>query len=75
MRAQTNFHLKTEPLRQSNFAGNELPLEFLLVVLFIDSIYMWKTGTTRLGGNSLAHIIFFASLIGAMGATGIGAVL
>lgn len=50
-------------------------VEFLLIILFIDSIYIWKTGTTRLSGNSLAHIIFFASLIGAMGATGIGAVL
>lgn len=65
-----SFSLRTVPKNISLFL-----VEFLLIILFIDSIYMWKTGTTRLSGNSLAHIIFFASLIGAMGATGIGAIL
>lgn len=49
--------------------------EFLLVVLFIDSIYMWRSKTARLSSHSLAHIIFLGALIGAMGATGIGAIL
>lgn len=65
-----SFSLRTVPKNISLFL-----VEFLLIILLIDSIYMWKTGTTRLSGNSLAHIIFFASLIGAMGATGIGAIL
>lgn len=49
--------------------------EFLLVVLFIDSIYLWKSKTARLSSHSLAHIIFLGALIGAMGATGIGSIL
>lgn len=49
--------------------------EFLLVVLFIDSLYLWKFKTHRLSGHSLAHIIFLGALIGAMGATGIGVIL
>lgn len=49
--------------------------EFLLVVLFIDSIYLWKHKTSRLSSHSLAHIIFLGALTGAMGATGIGAIL
>lgn len=49
--------------------------EFLLVVLFIDSIYLWRSKTERLSSHSLAHIIFLAALIGAMGATGIGVIL
>lgn len=52
-----------------------LVAEFLLIILFIDSLYIWKFKTTRFSSHSLAHIIFFASLIGAMGATGIGAIL
>lgn len=52
-----------------------LVAEFLLVVLFIDSIYLWKTKTSRLSGHNLAHFIFLASLIGAMGATGFGVIL
>lgn len=49
--------------------------EFLLVVLFIDSIYMWRSKTARLSSHSLAHIIFLGALIGAMGATGLGVIL
>lgn len=49
--------------------------EFLLVVLFADSIYLWKTKTARFGSHSLAHIIFLVALIGAMGATGMGVIL
>lgn len=49
--------------------------EFMLVVLFIDSLYLWKFKTQRLSGHSLAHIIFLGALIGAMGATGIGVIL
>lgn len=49
--------------------------EFLLVVLFIDSIYMWRSKTARLSSHSLAHLIFLGALIGAMGATGLGVIL
>lgn len=49
--------------------------EFLLVVLLIDGIYMWRAQTMRLSSHTLAHIIFLFSLIGAMGATGIGVIL
>jgi hypothetical protein len=52
-----------------------LMAEFLLVVLLIDGIYIWRTRTMRLSGHTLAHIIFLMSLIGAMGATGIGVIL
>jgi len=49
--------------------------EFLLVVLSIDSLYLWRSKTERLSSHNLAHIIFLAALIGAMGATGIGVIL
>ncbi len=49
--------------------------EVLLIVLFLDSLYMWKFKPARISGHSLAHIIFLAALIGAMGATGIGVIL
>src|SRR3989338_1041326 len=49
-----------------------LTAEFLLVVLFLDGIYMWKFKPHRLSSRTLAHIIFIGALIGAMGATGIG---
>lgn len=49
--------------------------EFLLLVLFIDSLYIWRHKTIRLTGHSLAHIIFLMALVGAMGATGIGVIL
>ncbi len=52
-----------------------LVAEFMLIILFIDSLYLWKFKTTRLSSHSLAHIIFLGALIGAMGATGIGAIL
>lgn len=49
--------------------------EFMLIVLFIDSIYLWKAKTPRFGSHSLAHMIFLAALLGAMSATGIGVIL
>lgn len=49
--------------------------EFFLIILFIDSLYIWRYKTIRLTGHNLAHIIFFAALIGAMSATGIGVIL
>jgi hypothetical protein len=52
-----------------------LMAEFLLVILFIDSILMWRFKTMRIAGHSLAHILFIGALIGAMGFTGIGAIL
>ena len=49
--------------------------EFMLVLLMIDSLFIWKHKTIRLGSHSLAHILFFLTLLGAMSATGIGAIL
>jgi hypothetical protein len=49
--------------------------EFLLVILIVDSIYIWRHKTARISSHSLAHIIFFATLIGAMMVTGAGVIL
>lgn len=49
--------------------------EFLLVVLCIDALFMWKFKTDRITGHTLSHIIFLMALLGAMGATGIGVIL
>ena len=49
--------------------------EILMVILLIDSIFIYKHKTVRISGHSLAHIMFLIALLGAMGATGIGAVL
>lgn len=49
--------------------------EFLLVVLFIDSIYIAKNKIYRISSHSIAHIIFLLALIGAMTATGVGVIL
>lgn len=49
--------------------------EFLLVVLFVDSIYIWKYKTYRISGHTIAHLLFIATLLGAMGVTGIGVIL
>ena len=49
--------------------------EFLLVILFIDSIFILKHKTVRIAGHNLAHIMFILALLGAMGATGIGVIL
>lgn len=48
---------------------------FLMGVLLIDTLFMWKKPVVRSSGHSLAHIIFLASLLGAMGVTGIGVIL
>lgn len=50
-------------------------VEFLLIVLFIDSIYIWRHKTARLTSHTISHIIFFACLLGAIGATTVGAIL
>ncbi|KKS98678.1 MAG: hypothetical protein UV73_C0001G0199 [Candidatus Gottesmanbacteria bacterium GW2011_GWA2_43_14] len=49
--------------------------EFMLVLLMLDSVFIWKHKTIRLTGHSLAHILFFLTLLGAMSATGLGAIL
>ncbi|MBM3282933.1 hypothetical protein FJY90_01640 [Candidatus Gottesmanbacteria bacterium] len=49
--------------------------EFLLIILFIDSLYIWRSKKIRITGHSLAHVIFLIALIGAMSATGIGVIL
>ena len=49
--------------------------EMMLVALFIDSIYIWKHQILRVSGHNFAHLVFFAALLIAMGATGIGVIL
>lgn len=49
--------------------------EFLLIILFLDSLYIWRHRPIRLTGHPISHIIFLAALIGAMGATGVGVIL
>lgn len=49
---------------------------FIFMAVFtIDGLLLWRRGTVRLSGRNLAHIIFIASLIGAVWFTGIGAIL
>jgi hypothetical protein len=50
-------------------------VEFLLALLLIDGIVIWRKRVVRVGGHNLAHIIFLVTLLGAMGATGVGAIL
>jgi hypothetical protein len=68
---QKNIALPSTFTKQFSFAF----AEFLLIILFIDTIYIWKFKTMRFSGHSLSHIIFLGALIGAMGATGIGVIL
>lgn len=49
--------------------------EILLVILFIDSLFILKHKTVRIQGHSVAHIMFILALLGALSATGIGAIL
>lgn len=72
---QTNVKINSLILPYINKSISLVVAEFLLVILFIDSIYLWRTKTARLSSHSLAHIIFFGALLGAMGATGIGSIL
>jgi hypothetical protein len=50
-------------------------LEFLLIVLFVDGIFLLREKTLRISSNTLSHIIFFACLFGAMGIAGVGVIL
>lgn len=50
-------------------------VEFLLIILFVDSIYIWRHKTARISSHSISHIIFFAALLGAIGVTSVGAIL
>ncbi len=72
---QSNMQINNLVLPYINKSISLIVAEFLLVILFIDSIYLWRTKTSRLSSHSLAHIIFFGALLGAMGATGIGSIL
>jgi len=67
----------TPKIQGSSFTKNTslLLAEFLLLVLFIDSIYIWKHKTARITGRNLSHIIFLATLIGAMVSAGVGVIL
>lgn len=49
--------------------------ELFLVVLFIDSIYVWRKKIIRLTGNSIAHFIFIVMVIAAIGFTSAGVIL
>lgn len=49
--------------------------EFLLAILFIDGIYIWRTKTVRVSSHTWAHILFISALLGAMGMAGIGVIL
>ncbi len=49
--------------------------EIMLILLVIDSIFIWRHKTIRISSHSLAHIIFIVSLVIAMGATGMGVIL
>lgn len=64
-----------KPFFRINRSISLMIAEFMLVVLLIDSIFIWKHKTVRVSGHSLAHIMFFLALLGAMSATGIGAIL
>lgn len=66
-----NLFLPSKMTRTSSL----LVAEMLLVVLLIDSIFIWKHKTVRISGHSLAHMLFLAALLGAMGATGVGVIL
>jgi len=64
------------------FSGLNLPksisvilCEFLLLVLLLDGIYIFRKQEVRLHGESFAHAIFFFSLLLAMGAAGVGVIL
>ena len=63
------------PLLRINRTLSLVIAEFLLVVLLIDGLFIWKNKTVRIQGHSLAHVMFLLALLGAMGATGIGAIL
>ncbi len=49
--------------------------EFLLIVLLVDSIIIWRQKIVRISGHSIAHVIFFVSLLAAMGVAGVGVIL
>src|SRR3989344_1321165 len=63
------------PLLRINRTLSLVIAEFLLVVLLIDGLFIWKNKTVRIQGHSLAHVMFLLALLGAMGETGIGAIL
>ncbi|OGG02322.1 hypothetical protein A2W14_03870 [Candidatus Gottesmanbacteria bacterium RBG_16_37_8] len=70
----TNENTVKHPLR-INRTISLFIAEFMLVVLLIDSIFIWRHKTIRISGHSLAHVMFLLALLGAMSATGIGAIL
>lgn len=39
---------------------------FLITVLFIDTIFMWRRKTVRFSGHNFAHIFFFLFILGAI---------
>lgn len=48
---------------------------FLLAVLIFDGIFIWRRKIIRVSGHNLAHIIFLASLLGALWMTSQGVIL
>ena len=47
----------------------------LMIILVSDGIFIWRKKIVRISGHNLAHIIFLASLLGALWITSQGAVL
>ncbi|MBI4067649.1 CAP domain-containing protein [Candidatus Gottesmanbacteria bacterium] len=48
---------------------------FLLVVLGVDGIFIWRRRTIRVSGHNFAHMLFLVALIGIVYITGTGAIL
>lgn len=48
---------------------------FLLALLAIDSLFIWKRKTVRVGGHNFAHLLFLVSLVGVIYLTGSGAIM
>lgn len=63
------------PIKNLHRTTSLIVAELMLILLVIDSIFIWRHKTIRISSHSLAHIIFIVSLVIAMGATGIGVIL
>ncbi|MBI2611204.1 hypothetical protein HYW54_00470 [Candidatus Gottesmanbacteria bacterium] len=81
---------RPNPPSQIRVAGATLPLiniislsktialvmvGFLLLILAIDSIFIWKRRTIRVAGHNFAHMLFLLALIGVIYFTGTGIIL
>lgn len=48
---------------------------FLLLILGLDSIFIWHRKTVRVSGHNFAHMLFLLALIGVIYLTGTGAII